>query len=437
MALARIITHHPEDAAEVREALQRRGYWVEIVSPSEILDSPAELEISLDRASLEQALAAARDSGVPTLLAPGAVTEPVQETRQPVSVPPEPSAVAETPPPVQAPPAEPFVAAEIATEPFAAAEEAPTEPLTAAEEIEAEPSDSFEALASRAMAWLVATGASCAGTLIRASQSTAQHAGRLSRASARRGIAGAASGRTWLRAQAPRLQKVGGIVGRGTVVALGFAGHALVLLARICVLAMQAAARQAAAARAAFEARHRERQAARRSLAVLTQNSRAPVAAPISSDLVWHSRTAIAPTELPRSPRPRSGRQRDWEIALAGGALAASLLMLAFGLFGTQAPDSQVSAAAPALKQKTARVSAAATPTLSHPKTGLSPSAALPQSDQPVSGTGPVQQQRVKRSRSADDSEPDDYGDEVVVRHFTPVKPVRAGDGVKHMSDGK
>ena len=62
MALARIITHHPEDAVEVREALQRRGYWVEIVSPSEILDSPAELEISLDRASLEQALATARDS---------------------------------------------------------------------------------------------------------------------------------------------------------------------------------------------------------------------------------------------------------------------------------------------------------------------------------------------------------------------------------------
>ena len=435
MALARIITHHPEDAAEVREALQRRGYWVEIISPSEIPDSPAELEISLDRASLEQALATARDSGVPILLAPGTVTEPVQETSQPVSVPPEPSAVAEAPPPLQAPPAEPFVAAQIAMEPFVAAEEAPTEPLADAEEIEAEPSDSFEALASRAMAWLAATGASCARILIRASQSTAQHAGRLSRASARRGIAGAASGRTWLRTQAPRLQKVGGIVGRGAVVALVFAGHALVLLARISVLAMQAAAKQAAAARTALEARRQERQAARRSLAVLTQNSRAPVAAPISSDLVWHSRTTIAAAELPRPTRPRSGRQRDWEIALAGGALAASLLMLAFGLFGTQAPDSQVSAAAPALKQKPARVSAAATPTLSHPKTSLPPSAALPQSDQPV-GTTPTQQQRVKRSRSADNSEPDDYGDEVVVRHFTPVKPVRTGDGVKHISDG-
>src|SRR5437868_3914441 len=435
MALARIITHHPEDAAEVREALQRRGYWVEIVSPAEIPDSPAELEISLDRASLEQALATARDSGVPILLAPGTVTEPVQETSQPVSVPPEPSAVAEAPPPLQAPPAEPFVAAQIAMEPFVAAEEAPTEPLADAEEIEAEPSDSFEALASRAMAWLAATGASCARILIRASQSTAQHAGRLSRASARRGIAGAASGRTWLRSQAPRLQKVGGIVGRGIVVALVFAGHALVLLGRISVLAMQAAARQAAAAHAAFEARRRERQVARRSLAVLTQNSRAPVSAPISSDLVWHSRTTIAAAELPRSPRPRSGRQRDWEIALAGGALAASLLMLAFGLFGTQATDSQVSAAAPTLKQKTGIVSAATTPTLSHPKTSLSPSAALPQSDQPV-GTTPAQQQRVKRSRGADNSEPDDYGDEVVVRHFTPVKPVRAGDGVKHISDG-
>ena len=197
---------------------------------------------------------------------------------------------------------------------------------------------------------------------------------------------------------------------------------------------MQAAARQAAAARAAFEARRRERQAARRVLVTTAQNSKPPVA--VSSDLVWHSRTTIAAAELPRPTRPRSGRQRDWEIALAGGALAASLLMLAFGLFGTQAPDSQVSAAAPALKHKTARVSAAATPTLSHPKTILSPSAALPQSDQPVSGTTPAQQQRVKRSRSADNSEPDDYGDEVVVRHFTPVKPVRTGDGVKHISDG-
>src|SRR5207253_11103090 len=129
------------------------------------------------------------------------------------------------------------------------------------------------------------------------------------------------------RTKAPGLQKVGGIVGRGTVVALVFAGHALVLLARISGLAMQAAARQAAAARAAFEARRRERQAARRSLAVLTQNSRAPVSAPISSDLVWHSRTAIALTELPRPTRPRSGRQRDWESALAGGALAASWLL--------------------------------------------------------------------------------------------------------------
>src|SRR5207253_7441596 len=137
MALARIITHHPEDAAEVREALQRRGYWVEIISPSEIPDSPAELEISLDRASLEQALATARDSGVPILLAPGAVTEPAQETSQRVSLPPEPSAVAETPPPVQAPPAQPFVAAEIATERFVAAEEAPRGPLAEAEETEA------------------------------------------------------------------------------------------------------------------------------------------------------------------------------------------------------------------------------------------------------------------------------------------------------------
>ncbi|HTC79034.1 MAG TPA: hypothetical protein VK657_10485, partial [Terriglobales bacterium] len=85
---------------------------------------------------------------------------------------------------------------------------------------------------------------------------------------------------------------------------------------------------------------------------------------------------------------------------------------------------------------KTARVSAAATSTLSHPKTSLSPSAALPQSDQTVSGTTPAQQPRVKRSRSAENSEPDDYGDEVVVRHFTPVKPVRTGDGVKHISDG-
>ena len=434
MALARIITHHPEDAAEVREALQRRGYWVEIVSPAEIPDGPAELEISLDRASLEQALATARDSGVPTLLAPGAVSEPVQETSQSVSVPPEPSAVAETPPPVQAPPAEPFVAAEIATERFVAAEEAPTEPMTDAEEIEAEPSDSFEALASRAMAWLAATGARLGGTLSSESRSVAQYATRFTISASKRAAAGATSSQEWLRSQAPRLQKVGGVVGRGTVVALGFAGHALVLLARISVLGMQAAARQAAAARAAFEARRRERQAARRSLAVLTQNSRAPVSEPISSDLVWHSRTAIAPTELPRPTRPRSGRQRDWEIALAGGALAASLLMLAFGLFGTQAPDSQVSAAAPALKQKTARVSAAATPTLSHPKTSLSPSAALPQSDQPA-GTTPAQQQRAKRSRSADNSEPDDYGDEVVVRHFTPVKPVRTGDGVKHISD--
>ena len=321
-------------------------------------------------------------------------------------------------------------------EPFVAAEEAPTEPLADAEEIEAEPSDSFEALASRAMAWLAAAGARLGGTLSRASRSVAQYATRFSISASKRAAAGATSSQEWLRSQAPRLQKVGGIVGRGAVVALVFAGHALVRLARISVLAMQAAARQAAAASAAFEARRRERQAARRSLAVLTQNSRAPVAAPISSDLVWHSRTAIAPTELPRPTRPRSGRQRDWEIALAGGALAASLLMLAFGLFGTQGPDSQVSAASPALKQKTARVSATSTSTLSHLKTSLSPSAALPQSDQPVSGTTPVQQQRVKRSRSADNSEPDDYGDEVVVRHFTPVKPVRTGDGVKHISDG-
>src|SRR5439155_3808176 len=106
-------------------------------------------------------------------------------------------------------------------------------------------------------------------------------------------------------------------------------------------------ARQAAAARAALEARRREWQAARRVLVTTAQNSKQPVA--VSSDLVWHSRTTIAADELPRSSRPRSGRQRDGEIALAGGALAASLLMLAFGLFGTQAPDSQVSAAAQAL----------------------------------------------------------------------------------------
>src|SRR5437764_452839 len=103
---------------------QREAVHIEILKAYLEVQHHA-LQISLDRASLEQALATARDSGVPILLAPGAVTEPVQETSQRVSVPSEPSAVAETPPPVQAPPAEPFVAAEIATEPFVAAEEAP------------------------------------------------------------------------------------------------------------------------------------------------------------------------------------------------------------------------------------------------------------------------------------------------------------------------
>src|SRR5438132_10357453 len=126
------------------------------------------------------------------------------------------------------------------------------------------------------MAWRAATGARVGGTWSSESRSVAQYATRFSISAGRRAVAGATSSQEWLRSQAPRLQKVGGILGRGTVAALVFAGHALVLLARISVFAMQAAARRAAAARAAFEARHRERQAARRSHAVLSQNSRAP-----------------------------------------------------------------------------------------------------------------------------------------------------------------
>src|SRR5437763_5068893 len=359
MALARIITQHPEDAAEVRDTLRRRGYWVEIVTPAEIPKSPAELEISLDRASFEQALAAARDAGAQIVVAPGVLPEPVPEINHPVSAPPEAPVLTETKSLVEEPPAESLVTAEeIGTQPVVGVQDIPAQPVAAEADIEAEPTDSFEAVTSRTIAWLASTGATLAGDLERATGSFSRHAGRLGRAAGRGTVAGAQFSQAWLRSQAPRMQKVAGALQRGAVLASGYAGRASVQLASVCVVAMKTAARQLRAGYAALKARHQERQAARRAARDVIQKSTPPVSARVSSDLVWQSRTT-SPTisEQPSPVRARGGRQRDWEIALAGGALAASLLMLAFGLFGTQAQD--VSAATATPKQKTVRISTA------------------------------------------------------------------------------
>src|SRR5437016_2190022 len=97
MALARIITQNPEDLAEVREALRRRGYWVEVVSAAEAPSSVAELEIIVHRAGFEQALALARESGADVLIAPDVVPKPAPAA-------PQPSKSLAAPPPIPAPP---------------------------------------------------------------------------------------------------------------------------------------------------------------------------------------------------------------------------------------------------------------------------------------------------------------------------------------------
>ena len=399
---------------------------------------------------MEDALAMARAADGPFLVAPGALRQPAgseralpetprAEKREAESAPLEMAAVREESP---APPGlhemsremlrEVSVAAEppVAEPPEPAAEVvASPEPLPRMEEIEEEPSDSFQALSSRAMAWLASRGATLGGALLRASQTSAIYASRLGRIAGKNAASGARSSQAWLGSQAPRLRTGASVIRRSTALVVSKTGVVVAQLGRSCISATQAAIEAAQRLRLAHAARRREREAARRAAVTVAQSAKAPE--PLSSDLVWHSRTVPVLPERRVASRSGGRRRRDWEVALAGGALGASLLMLAFGLFGTPSADSHVSAAVPVHQQKIA--GAATQPTLSHPKTNAVSVVALPQSDAPLTSAAPAQQ-RMKQSQRAN-PEPDDFGDEVVVRHFTPVKPVQTRDGVKHISD--
>jgi hypothetical protein len=76
MPLARIITPSPQAAQELTAQLHARGFVVEVVSPENIVSTPADLVIRLDECSVEEALSATArnaDRSTNVFIAPGAI----------------------------------------------------------------------------------------------------------------------------------------------------------------------------------------------------------------------------------------------------------------------------------------------------------------------------------------------------------------------------
>lgn len=78
MPLARIITRSAEQAQELAGQLRARGYSVEIVSPEQVLNTVADVEMRLDECSVEEALRNAgllAEKNLPVFIAPGAIAD--------------------------------------------------------------------------------------------------------------------------------------------------------------------------------------------------------------------------------------------------------------------------------------------------------------------------------------------------------------------------
>jgi hypothetical protein len=79
MPLARIITEHAEESLELAIQLRSRGFEVETVPPSQVPETPADLEIQLDACGadqiLEQVISASADEDLNVFVAPGALDE--------------------------------------------------------------------------------------------------------------------------------------------------------------------------------------------------------------------------------------------------------------------------------------------------------------------------------------------------------------------------
>jgi len=79
MPLARIITEHVEESLELAIQLRSRGFEVETVSPAQIPETPADLEIRLDTCSadeiLSQVMSASADEDRNVFVAPGALND--------------------------------------------------------------------------------------------------------------------------------------------------------------------------------------------------------------------------------------------------------------------------------------------------------------------------------------------------------------------------
>jgi len=97
MALARIFTHYPQQATELSDELQERGYTIEVLSPEQTPATPAHLEIQLEACEpsniLRRAEELASQLHADIAVAPGAlaVSTPQEEPdSSPIAIAPEP-----------------------------------------------------------------------------------------------------------------------------------------------------------------------------------------------------------------------------------------------------------------------------------------------------------------------------------------------------------
>ena len=150
--------------------------------------------------------------------------------------------------------------------------------------------------------------------------------------------------------------------------------------------------------------------------------------------------------------QPHASRERDWQMALVGAAIMASVIMFALGFF-TRSADSAgatVTAGAPQAVPKVVKATVGpaaagtASPSLqsAHIESALPPAANVEAQPKPTAGGDRAAHTRVRAAaRSTENDDINDGEPDVVVRHLTPktqqqsAAPAKTVAGVKQYSD--
>lgn len=409
MSLARIISSSREEVVSLERELRNRGFVTEVVAPGEVCTHPADVELTVEALTGETARQNLKElqnfegeillaKGVRERLAPGPI---VAQMAHPVEVSPEPACAQIVVEEIQ-----PEIMSDAARDDFEMAPPAvqvqPETPVVEEQQIIEErtvveqPAVRTEGKRRPVVGpLLLHVGNQLRDGVVRSSgvlRRGAQDIARRSRVSA-----GKAVGRLRIFCSSTRRQ--------------GTAGF------RHFRQLVKAANREFVKSySAACVCWHAQREMRRSKKIVRVEDAQTAAFNSTSSRSIAHP---MAPIRLSST---QSSRQRDWELALVGAAIASCLIVIVFGI--TSRPT-KAAAASPSHAAITV--------------SGNAPAAPAPAVEKPQSETKPQPVVTMRRnSRHEQASGSSEYADDVVIRHYDAPKPHAGAEktsAVKYYSD--